>query len=118
MSLNSWLILMVIVVLGTAAQLSLKYAFHVSSLNKTGALPLSILLSYYFWVWFICYAVMTAMWLLVLRVVPLNQAYPFLGLTYAFIPLASHFFLKEKVVFRQWLGISIIVAGIILVVQK
>jgi undecaprenyl phosphate-alpha-L-ara4N flippase subunit ArnE len=109
---------MLVVLLGTVGQLSLKYAFNVSSSNQAGGSKLSILFSHYFWIWFVCYTAMTIMWLLVLRVVPLNQAYPFLGLTYAFIPLASHYFLKEKVVFSQWLGIGIIVAGIILVLQQ
>ncbi|MBD2606896.1 multidrug resistance protein [Scytonema hofmannii FACHB-248] len=117
MSLNYWLILMLVVVLGTIAQLSLKYALKGSSSDKKTMSVLNILFSLYFWIWFICYTVMTVMWLLVLRAVPLNQAYPFLGLTYAFVPLASHYFLQEKVVFSQWFGIGIIVGGIVLVVQ-
>lgn len=119
MSLIPWFILMLVVVLGTAGQLSLKYAFHISTPSKevSASMP-NILSSHYFWIWFICYVVVTILWLVVLRTLPLNQAFPALGLTFALVPLASHHFLNEKVVFSQWLGIIVIVAGVILVVQK
>ncbi len=114
MLLITWLILMLVVVIGTVGQLSLKYAIHISSHNTKS----SILFSRYFWIWFISYAIVTILWLFVLRTIPLSQAFPFLGLTYALVPLASQHFLKEKLVFSQWLGIVIIVAGVVLVVQK
>lgn len=79
---------------------------------------LNILSSRYFWFWLICYIVVTGLWLFVLRTIPLNQAFPSLGLTFALVPIASHHFLKEEVVFSQWLGIAIIVTGVIFVVQR
>lgn len=114
-----WLTLLLVVVLGTVGQLSLKYAFHPTK-SKVGASNSmrGLLLSSYFWLWFICYVVVTALWLIVLRVIPLSQAFPALGLTFAFVPLASHYLLNEKVVFKQWLGIVIIVVGVALVVQR
>ncbi|MBD2772971.1 EamA family transporter [Iningainema tapete] len=116
MNIIPWLILMLVVVLGTTAQLSLKYAFSTSNSGASQS-PLSLLLSRYFWLWFICYVIVTILWLVVLRTIPLSQAFPALGLTFALVPLASHLFLKEKVVLSQWLGISIIVLGAVLVVQ-
>ena len=119
MSIISWLILMLVVVLGTIGQLSLKYAFQSSSSTQgASASPRSLLLSRYFWIWFISYVVVTILWLIVLRTIPLSQAFPALGLTFALVPLASYHFLSEKVVLSQWLGIAIIVAGVVLVVQK
>lgn len=115
MSIISWLILMLVVVLGTAGQLSLKYAFQSST--ATGQTK-SILFSPYFWIWFISYVIVTILWLVILRTIPLSQAFPALGLTFALVPLASYYFLKEKVVFSQWIGIVIIVTGVVLVVQK
>lgn len=115
MSIVPWVILMFVVVLGTTGQLSLKYAFSTAS-DESKSLKY-LLLSRYFWIWFICYVVVTILWLFVLRSIPLSQAFPALGLTFALVPLASHHFLKEKVVFSQWLGIAIIVFGAILVVQ-
>ncbi len=119
MSIISWLILMLVVVLGTAGQLSLKYAFQGSTPAKGASMSLhNLLFSRYFWIWFISYVVVTILWLVVLRTIPLSQAFPALGLTFALVPLASHHFLQENVVFSQWLGIVIIVAGVVLVVQK
>jgi undecaprenyl phosphate-alpha-L-ara4N flippase subunit ArnE len=119
MSIISWLILMVVVVLGTAGQLSLKYAFQGSiSAKEATKSPQNLLFSPYFWIWFISYVVVTVLWLIVLRTIPLSQAFPALGLTFALVPLASYYFLRENVVFSQWLGIVIIITGVILVVQK
>lgn len=118
MNIIGWLILLLVVVLGTAGQLSLKYAFQSStSAKETSNSVRNLLFSPYFWIWFISYIIITVLWLIVLRTIPLSQAFPALGLTFALVPLASHRFLHENVVFSQWLGIAVIVAGVILVVQ-
>ncbi len=118
MNFAPWLILMTVVVLGTVGQLSLKYAFQTpvnqQSANKSIQ---SLLFSPFFWTWFISYVVVTILWLIVLRSIPLSQAFPALGLTFALVPLASNLFLKEKVIFSQWIGITVIIAGVILVAQ-
>jgi undecaprenyl phosphate-alpha-L-ara4N flippase subunit ArnE len=111
MNVLPWIFLMLVVVLGTVGQLSLKYAIY----RNTS--PRNVITSYYFWIWLICYIVVTLLWLIVLRTIPLSQAFPALGLTFALVPLASHQILKEKIVFGQWIGISIIVTGVCLVVQ-
>ncbi|MEH2287064.1 EamA family transporter [Nostoc sp.] len=118
MSTFTWINLILVVLFGTTAQLSLKYGLHISSSTKEGSGSLkNLLLSRYFLIWFICYAFMTLLWLYVLRTIPLSQAFPVLGLMYAFVPIASHYLLKEEVVFSQWLGISVIITGVILVVH-
>lgn len=119
MNILPWLILMLVVILGTVGQLSLKYAFQSPKLQgETNSLVRSLLFSPYFWTWFTCYILVTGLWLVILRTIPLSQAFPALGLTFALVPLASQKFLHEKVVFSQWIGISIIITGAILVVQK
>jgi undecaprenyl phosphate-alpha-L-ara4N flippase subunit ArnE len=118
MSIITWLNLMVVVLLGTVANLSLKYGLYISSPIKGASISIrNLLLSRYFLIWFICYAFMTLLWLYVLRIIPLSQAFPVLGLMYALIPIGSKYLLKEEVVFSQWLGISIIITGVILVVH-
>ena len=54
-------------------------------------------------------------WLLVLSRVPLSYAYPFAGLTYLLITLFGRFVLREDVPALRWLGIALIIAGILLV---
>jgi undecaprenyl phosphate-alpha-L-ara4N flippase subunit ArnE len=118
MNIIPWLVLSLVVVLGTTGQLSLKYAFQPPTDPKAASQSkLNLLLSPYFWIWFVCYILVTGLWLFVLRFIPLSQAFPALGLTFALIPLGSHYFLGEQVVLSQWLGIATIVAGAILVVQ-
>jgi undecaprenyl phosphate-alpha-L-ara4N flippase subunit ArnE len=118
MNIITWLVLMIVVFFGTTANVSLKYGLHISSPVKGGSTSiLNLLLSRYFLIWFICYTLMTILWLYVLRTIPLSQAFPVLGLMYALIPIASHYLLKEQVIFSQWLGISIIITGVIMVVN-
>lgn len=118
MSIIPWLVLSLVVILGTTGQLSLKYAFK-SSTDRQAASQSNpnLLHSAYFWIWFFCYVSVTGLWLFVLRSIPLSQAFPALGMTFALIPLGSYYFLKEQVVLSQWLGIATIVAGAILVVH-
>ncbi|MEH2456363.1 EamA family transporter [Nostoc sp.] len=118
MNIITWLILMLVVLFGTTANVSLKYGLYISSPTKGESTSIkNLLFSRYFLIWFICYTFMTILWLYVLRTIPLSQAFPVLGLMYALIPIASHYLLKEEVMFRQWLGISIIITGVILVVH-
>ncbi len=118
MNIITWLLLMLVVLLGTTANLSLKYGLHISSPTKGATASIqNLLFSRYFLIWFICYTFMTILWLYVLRTIPLSKAFPVLGLMYALIPIASHYLLKEQVVFSQWVGISIIITGVVLVVS-
>ncbi|MFN6517295.1 MAG: EamA family transporter [Nostoc sp. CreGUA01] len=118
MNIINWLNLMLVVLFGTVANVSLKYGLYITSSNKEASASIrNLLFSRYFVIWFICYGIMTLLWLYVLRTVPLSQAFPVLGLMYALIPIASYYLLKEKVVLSQWLGISIIITGVILVVH-
>ncbi|MEH2054032.1 EamA family transporter [Nostoc sp.] len=118
MNFITWLLLMSVVLFGTIANLSLKYGLYISSPTKgESASILNLLLSRYFLIWFVCYTFMTLLWLYVLRTIPLSQAFPVLGLMYALIPIASHYLLKEQVVLNQWIGISIIITGVVLVVS-
>jgi len=118
MNVLPWLVLGLVVVLGTTGQLSLKYAFQAPTASKASSPSmLNLLRAPFFWIWFVCYILVTGLWLFVLRSIPLSQAFPALGLTFALIPLGSAYFLHEQVIFSQWLGIATIVAGAILVVQ-
>lgn len=56
-----------------------------------------------------------ATWLLVLSRVPLSFAYPFAGLTYVLTALFARFVLHEKVPGLRWLGIALIITGIVTV---
>lgn len=57
-------------------------------------------------------------WLLVLSRVPLSVAYPFVGLTYVLTTLFSKFVLRESVPSIRWLGVGLILAGIVIIGQS
>ena len=113
MALTAWLQLMIVVILGTIAQLALKYALERDATQ--GGQAFSLARSRWAWTWLICYACSTILWLVALRTVPLSQAFPILGLQFALVPIASAALLKETVVWEQWLGVAIIVIGVMLV---
>lgn len=58
-----------------------------------------------------------AIWLVVLSRVPISFAYPFAGLVYVFTTVFSRFVLGESVPLARWLGIGLIIAGILVVGQ-
>ena len=60
----------------------------------------------------VVYAVATALWVYVLKSVPLNIAYPFMGLAFVIVPLLGAVFLAEPVAARHLVGGLVIAAGI------
>ncbi len=110
MSFADWAQLFVVVILGTLAQLALKYA-----LDRGASSPQSLLKLPWFWVWFVCYGFATVLWLIALRSVPLSQAFPVLGLQFALVPIASRWILREAMFLQQWIGVGAIVIGVVLV---
>lgn len=107
-----WAPLIAVVILGTGAQLALKYALDGA---VRGESTQSLIWSPWVWTWFICYLLSTVLWLIVLRSVPLSQAFPILGLQFALVPIASRMFLDERMQAEQWLGVATIVIGVVLV---
>jgi len=61
------------------------------------------------------YAMSAAVWLFVLARTPLSYAYPFLGLTYVGVAVASVLVLKERFSALQWIGLALVFAGVIAV---
>jgi drug/metabolite transporter (DMT)-like permease len=65
----------------------------------------------------IVYALATGLWVYVLKTVPLNLAYPFVGLAFVIVPLLGLMFLGEPLAVRHILG-GIVIAGGIWIVQS
>ena len=58
------------------------------------------------------YAGATVLWVWLLTHIPLSAAYPFVGLSFIVVPVASWWFLGEPLGLRYWTGIGLIVAGV------
>ena len=59
------------------------------------------------------YAFGTIVWIFVLKQVPLTIAYSFMGLTFCFVPLLAQLFLGEALTLRYFLGVALIIGGMV-----
>lgn len=67
------------------------------------------------WVSFLFSAISLCIWLVVLSQADLSFAFSADSMHYIFIALAARFILKEKVCLKRWIGIILIVVGIMMV---
>lgn len=66
----------------------------------------------------ICLASAIAIWLVVLYLMDVSKAFPFISLGFVVVLLSSRFYLKEAIPWNRWLGVGFIVLGISLLVQS
>jgi undecaprenyl phosphate-alpha-L-ara4N flippase subunit ArnE len=68
------------------------------------------------WLWLavLCLGLGLLVWLLVLQRLEVSVAYPMLSLNFVLITLAGRYLFKESVDTRHWLGIALILAGVVL----
>ncbi|HYR57282.1 MAG TPA: EamA family transporter, partial [Chthoniobacteraceae bacterium] len=71
------------------------------------------------WTWFGITAMVASLfsWLRALRFIPLNIAFNLSGAIHALVPLSSWLLLGEQIGGRRWLGISLVIAGVLLVAR-
>lgn len=67
---------------------------------------------------FAIYALSALLWLYVLSRAELSFAYPFLSLAYAGVTAAATVLLKEPFTGRQWVGLLLVIAGVIAVAMS
>ncbi|MBI2769640.1 MAG: EamA family transporter [Burkholderiales bacterium] len=58
------------------------------------------------------YGVATALWVSLLREMPLTVAYPFAALAFFFVPVMGHLLLDEPLRWQTLLGAAVISAGV------
>ncbi len=110
------------VVIGVLGQVLLKIGMV--QIGKYSLMQKGIVLQYikiifnpYVFFGLAAYFVGTMFWLYLISRVPLNFAYPLLSLSYVFIAIISIFLFKEQVSVVNWVGIAVIMFGVILVTQ-
>jgi uncharacterized membrane protein len=71
------------------------------------------------WVWFgILVTILSFIaWLRALRAVPLSVAFTLSNVVHVFVPLSCWLFLNEAISPRRWLGIMLVVAGLVIVAR-
>jgi len=64
-----------------------------------------------------CLATAMAVWLVVLYMMDVSKAFPFISLGFVLVLLFARFYLKENIPWTRWLGVAFIIAGISLLAQ-
>ena len=104
---------------GTAAEMFMKLgaAGTIEAAETAGLLGRIGLTSK--WVWISIGFTLTSfgMWSRVVRVAPLSVAFPLANVVHILIPLASWVFLGEHISPRRWLGITLVVAGLVTIAR-
>ncbi len=116
---NPWLQLGICVLLATAAEIFLKLgaretASPASAWSWTG---LNSLPSPWIWCGIVASVISLFNWLATLRKIPLAVAFPIGNVVHVLVPLSSWFFLGEVILPNRWIGIGLVVLGLIVVAQ-
>ncbi|MBW3505502.1 4-amino-4-deoxy-L-arabinose-phosphoundecaprenol flippase subunit ArnE [Pseudomonas sp. NKUCC02_KPG] len=72
------------------------------------------------WLWLalLCLGLGLLVWLLVLQRLEVGIAYPMLSLNFVLITLVARYLFKESIDRRHWLGVGLVIAGVILLGQQ
>jgi uncharacterized membrane protein len=121
--LRGWtvaLFLLIAITLGAFGQVSLKYgmkqfgALGAPGSSMVGGLARAVITPYVL-LGLCLYAVSSAFWLVVLSKWALSYAYPMIATNYLLVVLLSRAFFRENVLPLQWIGIVLMVTGLVLV---
>lgn len=114
------LFLLIAITLGAFGQISLKYgmkqfgALGAPGASMVGGLARAIITPYVL-LGLCLYAVSSGFWLVVLSKWALSYAYPMIATNYLLVVLLSRAFFRENVLPLQWVGIVLMVTGLVLV---
>lgn len=104
-----------ICVLGIAAG-QILFKLSAATLQRTGSFfhleTLTTLFSA-----FALYGVTTIAWVWVLQKIELGKVYPLMALAFVIVPIGSHFIFGEKFQTQYFLGVAVIIAGIVITVK-
>jgi len=64
---------------------------------------------------FAAYGISSLFWIAVLSKINLSLAYPMLALNYVLVPLTAWLFLGEQVPTLRWLGMGVIIVGVVII---
>jgi len=63
----------------------------------------------------VLYGLATLVWVAVLRNAPLSRIYPIMALSFILTPLGGMVFLKESIAPTYWLGVGLILIGLVVI---
>jgi multidrug transporter EmrE-like cation transporter len=116
--LANYLILLVSISLAIAGQLLMKQGMMIfGKFPVAQLLPklIPMFLQPYVFFGFVCFAVSSIFWLVVLSRIDLSLAYPLVSIAYVVTAIFSYLVFKENVSLVRWMGIIVICLGVYLV---
>lgn len=119
---SALILILISTAFGVAGQTALKLGVDKPGMaeSATGILPVISLIfkSPLVLLGLVFYALGALAWIAVLSRLDLSLAYPFLALNFVLVTLSGRFLLGETVPPLRWLGILVIIAGILLVAKS
>ena len=83
----------------------------------TAVFGVTALASMWTWGGIVCYVLSFVCWIHVLRFVPLARAFALINVVHVLVPLGAWLMLGEAVNARRWVGITLVVLGVLLVAR-
>lgn len=121
---QSWPFLLASVCLGVAGQLALKVGMNrvgvveAVSLARPLAMVARLASVPLVWIGLACYGLSALLWMIILSRMELSAAYLMLASMYVLIPLASWLVLGERVPPLRWVGMAVVVLGVLIVARS
>lgn len=109
-------ILAVICVVGIAIG-QILFKLTANSLAETGSIFATKTLTVLFCA-LALYGLTTLLWIYVLQKGNLSRIYPIMALSFVFVPILSHFVLGEKFNTQYFLGVAVLIGGIVLTIKS
>ena len=106
-------------ILVTASELLLKKgAMAAPAAGWLTSIGVAALTAWWTWAGILSYLLSFASWLHVLRFVPLGIAFAAINAVHVLVPLGCLIFLDEPVSAKRWLGIALVLAGLLLMLRQ
>lgn len=103
------------VILITIGQILFKYASIYSETSGTFMNAKSTLLIL---MAFFIYGASSILWIYILKGIHLGKVYPIMALAFIFVPITSHFLFQESLTLRYFLGLGILIIGIVITTSE
>ncbi|MGX9379260.1 4-amino-4-deoxy-L-arabinose-phosphoundecaprenol flippase subunit ArnE [Pseudomonas sp. JQ36] len=111
----SWFLLLTACLLTCLGQVAQKFA--VESWRGVASSWADKLRSPWLWLALVSLGAGLVVWLLVLQRLEVGIAYPMLSLNFVLITLIARFIFREPIDRRHWLGVALVIGGVVLLGQ-
>lgn len=100
-------------------QVTLKISLHqIGTFSRSWQFFMHALTNLWFALCGISFALSSLLWMYIIRHYPLSMAYPMISLSYVMGMLAAVFIFQEHVPTIRWIGLGLIIIGVVLIVQE